>query len=269
MSDTATMEPQVTGGDSGAEQADAQDVDTSLTSQSQSEPQAKAQGNAEQKSVETPKWIYQLPGELQSQEQLSKFSTIGDLAKSFLEREANAERTLLLPGEDASDEDRQAFYNRLGRPETPEGYEFEGLEERDEIGFTEEQEADYRAKAHELGLTVQQAKDLHAWQAARTKQALEDHRQAQEKAVQQKTEALRKEWGDSFAENVAKAKQAFSRLGGEDLTQFMKDAGAEREPALIKTFAEIYNVIGDDTFVNGAKDEYGNTQTDWYPTMEE
>ncbi|MCH8476377.1 MAG: hypothetical protein LAT56_00330 [Wenzhouxiangella sp.] len=261
MSDTATMEPQTTtGGDSGAEQAvESQQTDTSLTG-----------GQQEQQSAELPKWMYQLPGELQKHEHLSKYSTIGELAKSFVDREAKADRLVEIPAEDADEETRQAFLNRLGRPESAEGYELEAPEDRDTVGFTEADENAYREKAHELGLTQEQAKALHDWQMSRTREALEQGSAAQQEMLKEQTEALKKEWGGKFNENITKAKKAFAQFGGDELAAYLKDTKQDAAPPLIKAFVELYNRTAEDSLVSGSKDRYGNpAEFDWYPTMEE
>lgn len=264
MSDQATMNPQ-TGDDSGAVEQDQAVVDQQTTDTSSTE----SQGQTESKQQELPKWHYQLPGQLQGNEHLSQYSTLGDLAQKFVDLQAKSDRLVELPGEDADDEAKAAFYRSLGRPDEPDGYELSTPENREELGFTDEADAAYRQKAHELGLSKEQAEQLHAWQLERTGSALDAMKQQQKAAQEEGIQNLRKEWGDRFDERIAKAQRAFQHFGGEELLQYLKDTGQNESPALIKSFVELYEKTSDDSLVAGDRDKYGNTAVDWYPTMED
>lgn len=259
MSDQATMNPSATeqGGDSGAAQvAEPQVTETPSAQETQ------------EQAPELPKWHYQLPGELQGNEHLRKYSSLGELAKQFVDREAKADRLIELPGEDDPDDTYEAFFNRIGRPETPEAYELQAPENRDELGYTEEQEKEFRKTAHELGLTNGQAKALHDWQMQRVGNALKAQ---QDQAALQKEEsvkALQKEWGDNFKPNVAAAQRAFNHFGGDELLAYLKETGQQESPQLLKAFKAIYDITADDELVNGKVDKFGNASTDWYPSMD-
>ena len=62
----------------------------------------------------------QLPEDLQGHRALEDFSSVGDLAKSFIDTQSKIGGMVSLPQNEA---DLGEFYNRMGRPETHDGYQ--------------------------------------------------------------------------------------------------------------------------------------------------
>ena len=99
-------------------------------------------------------FLSMIPEELREHPSLSPIKDVGNLARSFV----NAQRLI---GADKipmpvnpTDEDLDNIYNRLGRPETAEGYEIAV----DGNVVTEEVAQSYADIAHKLRLTPQQAR---------------------------------------------------------------------------------------------------------------
>ena len=70
-----------------------------------------------------PDWLSSMPDGLKENETLAQFPTIGEAGQKLVDMMAVQDRSILIPGEDASDEDRNSYFTRLGRPEQAEGYE--------------------------------------------------------------------------------------------------------------------------------------------------
>lgn len=97
-----------------------------------------------------------------------------DSLEKLLQNYENAQsligkKTIGIPDEKATDEDWQAFYNKL-RPEAPDAYEFEPLKLPEDKKLVEdylnqtrkpELERDVKALFHKIGLTKQQAQTLY------------------------------------------------------------------------------------------------------------
>ena len=66
-----------------------------------------------------------LPDYLKEINALKDFKTPADLAKSYVNTKEKIGSMVSIPGEDADVETRSKFYNRIGRPETVDGYDFE------------------------------------------------------------------------------------------------------------------------------------------------
>ena len=66
-----------------------------------------------------------LPNELKELNALKDFKNPADLAKSYVNTKEKICSMVSIPGDDADVETRSKFYNRIGRPETIEGYDFD------------------------------------------------------------------------------------------------------------------------------------------------
>ncbi|HJD55375.1 MAG TPA: hypothetical protein LFW21_01735 [Rickettsia endosymbiont of Pyrocoelia pectoralis] len=78
-------------------------------------------------------WFYSLPDDLKTSESLKKFKDISSLASSYLELEKNLSSRVVIPKSDASPEERQKFYIRLGCPENGRYTDDRPAEDEEEI----------------------------------------------------------------------------------------------------------------------------------------
>lgn len=151
--------------------------------------------------TEAPLWFDGAPDEIKGYIQNKGWDDPIKAVTSYQELEkfrgANEKELIKIPKEGESWDE---VYTRLGRPETPEGYNFE---------FPEGMQVDegrlgaFTAKAHELGLNQKQAMELIIADSEFSQAALVE---MQEQMVQ-KSEAelaqLEKDWGkDAFAERA-------------------------------------------------------------------
>lgn len=138
-----------------------------------------------------------------------------------------------LPKDPAAQE-WDAVFNRLGRPEKPDGYEWKAPE-----GLPPEVETAFRADVHKLGLTKSQAAgvlDFYGQQLAAQTAA----QQAAASASEQETIAtLKKEWGAAFPDQLHAAHRALDELGGPQLAQKLVAAGLTADPDIIRFFAKL------------------------------
>jgi hypothetical protein len=112
-------------------------------------------------------------------------------------------------------EDRDAWhgadgiYAKLGRPDSPEGYDFTQIEIGEGVDITEA----YRKFAFEHGSSKSDAEASVQW-FAETVQAAERAQQLGQQAAQTKQlEATKIEWGSDWDVNVATARQGMAALG--------------------------------------------------------
>lgn len=155
-----------------------------------------------------------------------------------------AGRTVVLPGDDASPEDRAAFLSKLGRPDKPDGYEMpkEGVDE----GFVKWAKDSF----HDAGLTSKQAKALtDKWQefvGTRT----EATQQESQSRFAGETDRLRKEWGAAFDEKVKVVDRAAAQFGldSESLTALRNAWGPHKAMTF---FERIGSGLGDSEFITG------------------
>jgi hypothetical protein len=205
-----------------------------------------------------PKWISQLPENLRGNEKLTKHKTLGELGTAFLDLDGKYNpESILIPGEDATDEERATFFNKLGRPTKPEEYEFaetqwpDGIEDFVKTAATEDIEA-FRPIMHELGITKKQAQTLidkyisfgiDRWQKSNEAVALN-----QEKVKKD----LINLWGNDYDANIELATRGFEKAGElagikDEFGKFMLNSRLGDDPMFIKIFHAIGKAISDDS----------------------
>lgn len=153
---------------------------------------------------------------------------LNKIVEGYKNLETHASKSLKVPGEDATDEDWNKFYSNLGRPEKPDGYEFQLNREAlpEEFPYDEKSATEFRNWAHEAGLTPKQAQMLHdkfvGYQAGNFT-AMTEHRQ---KAEGDAHRAIVDEWGgtesEGYKRNVELASRSIHQLG---LTDAFKEGG--------------------------------------------
>ena len=197
-----------------------------------------------------------LPDELKGEPSLQSFDSVDKLAKSYVHARkmigADPDQMLQLPKEDDA-EGWDSVYERLGRPNAPDGYDFElgDGEQSDEV-------ADFKNVAHQLGLTNDQARNILGIynQISQNDMAQEDE-QFEQMNVEY-LQNIQKEWGDDFNKNSELARRAFQNFASEELMDVMKETGLSNHPEMLKTFARIGQVLSEDNVLPGTRGAIGS-----------
>ena len=189
---------------------------------------------------------------------LSKFKSKGALAKSYLELEKSRGNALTVPGENATEEERNAFFEKLGRPGKVEDYKLERPKLVGAEVYPEELEGSFLQEAHKAGLSRTQAQQLLNWWG-NTEQAM-----LSKMAEQTKVDAglLQKEWGNDFDKNLEAAKGAANLfVDGEhkDLVELLRSTGMNRHPAVVRFFYGLSKQLGEGQIMNAGKETENTT----------
>lgn len=191
-------------------------------------------------------WLESLPDDLKGSKSLSSYKNVEALARSHVEVQPLIGSKLIMPDDKTSDEDRNSFYNQLGRPETAEGYQSpaDGLPEGFEIN--EEQQKAFFEHAHKHGFTADQAAGMVRFQAIQMASAAKAQQDQYGVDEADAVEALKKEWGGSYEEKMALATGAVKKFGGQELVDAMNETGLGNNLAMNKAFAAIGKAIAED-----------------------
>jgi hypothetical protein len=145
-----------------------------------------------------------------------------------------AGRGVILPKDDAPPEEWGKFYQKLGRPENPDGYKLNVPD-----GASQEFANTAAKKFHELGITAKQGEQLAQWwnEHMGSAQHTYDEQFAQKSVIE--IQDLKKEWGVKFDENAEIAKRAIRESGMSD------DEAIAIERAIgIKKAAQVFSFLG-------------------------
>ena len=216
--------------------------------------QQKDSGKSE--AATNPAWMTQLHGDIlnnkEAAEKLGKFGKISDLAQSYLELEGKLGNTLVKPGDDASDEEKEAFYRALGKPESADKYSIEG-----------DQAELFRQMAYKNNLTDDQAKALYAAvkEAGENELAkMQANYQQQAKATQ---EALQSEYGKDYPKKIEMLKRGVNTYGGKEVAEKLQQAGLLADVNIVKMFI----LLGEQSAEAGAPNH--SEKTDGYKSIQQ
>lgn len=158
------------------------------------------------------------------------------------------DRIIITPKPDASQADKDAFYQRLGRPAKPEEYDFTSLKWADGEDIGDQLSAMLRASAFKANATKEQAatmaKDFIDFM---DKSDQADTAQAAAKQTAEKAE-LDKNWGANKETNLFIARQGMAKLGftGEQIQAMEQSAGYK---AIMEAGLKAGLAFGEDKYI--------------------
>lgn len=191
-----------------------------------------------------------------------QWKSADDAIRSYRELETDVNKALKVPEADAPAEEWNAFYGKLGRPESADKYELKLNTETVPEGFPYDEKSaiEFRTWAHEAGLTPAQAQTLHDKFVGYQAGSFTASREALAKAEGDTHREIVMQWGDpdtdGYKQNLEYTSRAIGQLGLKDeLTRLgaLSADGAVLSPkiafALSKVGKEMY---GEDTTVLNA-----------------
>ena len=208
-------------------------------------------------------WRASLPEDLRANESLKPFETVADLAKAHLDTTSkltDAETRLndyipKLP-DDASDEDRNLYYQALGRPEKSDEYEFdqEDKNAKEWTGY-------WKQQFHSLGFTKDQAKRLSGLWNAQMQKMVEAHNAQVQNEVKTSEAKLKTELGDKYETSVELAKRLYQKhLGTEFDKNFAAGSPGNRFDT-IRLLLKLAALTGEDRSPQGSQRPNGKAET--------
>jgi hypothetical protein len=191
------------------------------------------------------------------------FKDVNDVVKSYSNLEKMVGNSVRIPSEDASleakaefynkikdldgvivkpqtDEEKAAFYNKLGRPESSDAYNLQDIVDGELYGVVpnlDQELNDFKSIAHEIGLTDEQAQKLVAMRMGTLKQQQEMYGQTMEDSQRE----LQKLWGQDYDNRLNAAKQV-AKLYSEkypDAMQELINGPSGNNPAFLNMLSEL------------------------------
>lgn len=195
-------------------------------------------------------WRAGLPKEMQDNPVLKKYTSVEALAGAYV----NAQKLIgadkiPVPSKHTTDEEWNQIYRKLGLPEKEEEY---AVKFKEGTSIDDDFTKAFKANAHKFGVLPKQAQALADW--------FSDVNINAEKAVQgemaKQYEAgvanLKKDWGNAFDLNIARANKALSELGGKETVEHFIKSGYGGDEKVMRFLAKVgETVFGEHKVVEG------------------
>lgn len=198
--------------------------------------------------------------ELRQDPNLQHIKSLEDLAKGYVhaQRLVGKDR-IAVPSDENDTEAWNDVLSKLGRPEDPSGYELPELSDDSPAQLPEGTEDWFKNKAHELGLTNKQAREL--WGSYISEIAEGEAKQSQQRIeeMRQNTEReLRQEWGNAFDDKISDANRALQTYGPEGIMEKVAATGMGNDPDFIKLMSSIGEQLREDK-IGGSAQQFART----------
>lgn len=208
----------------------------------------------QQPTTESLGWRAGLPDDLKTNEAFVPYKTVGDFAKAHLDTAAKAKdyegklgNSIPKLGENATPEERSQFFNSLGRPEKPEGYQLEdGTREKEDILNP------WKQDFHELGLTASQAKGLKAKWDGRVNSMVEQHNAKIQTEIAEAQTKLKTELGDKYDASIELAQRLWKKETDIDFDQAFTGETSANRFTMVRFLLKIAAKTGEDSSLRGS-----------------
>lgn len=202
--------------------------------------QGDADGGGSQGALD---WTSTLSPDVRARVQVSEYKSPDEIGVALINAEKKiGAKGVIVPGENATDEDWNKFYNELGRPETAEAYELGDFKTPENLPWDGEAQTEALEGFHGLGLNSKQAEGVLGIYLGYVEKEVT---KAANEAAAAET-ALRKELGTAYDAKMDLANRVVRHFGGEDLVTEFKQNGQGRNAQMIKTFIGIGEAFGED-----------------------
>lgn len=193
-------------------------------------------------------WI---PEEHRGEESLKNITNFNDLVKGYVNAEKMAgKKSLVVPGEGASEDEVNAFHTAIGRPEKASDYKFEKTKLPEGMVADEKMEGVFRDIAHKHGLNQTAASAIVAGINNYMIEGFNTNNKAIEANQTESVKLLKTIWGKDYDANFKLAETAFKSFSPDAETQEMfGELG--NNPAVIRTFQKIGQAMSEDKLKGG------------------
>ena len=188
-------------------------------------------------------WKNSLPDDVKTDPSLADIKDVGGLAKSYIHAQKMVGTDKIsLPTENATPEEMNAFYDRLGRPKE---YEFTKTELPEGMEYNEDMEKQMKALMHSAGLTNKQANDLNNGYLKYMSEQFTNQKTADENQKAEWYKTLKTDLGKAFDEQIDLSQRAARELGGEDFLNWLDNTGQGNNPMFVKMFAKVGQMMAE------------------------
>ena len=210
----------------------------------------------------TSSWKDSISEEYRKDPNIEKFTEADALAKSYINAvKMIGQDKIVIPTKNSTQETWEEAYTKLGRPESPDKYNFDV--KSDVVNMDEGAIKSFAEQSHKLGLNNKQAEGILDFYKNNMEGNAQQAKIDTETAQSQSEQELRQEWGRDFDGKVKQAGAlAKANINPEVLDMTLSNGiRLGDHPEIIKGFAKIADMMSEDKIVS-TESENVNTVAD-------
>ena len=197
-------------------------------------------------------WQGGLPVDLKDEPSLKLFKDFPSIVKSLVsaQKMIGKDKIVIPDSKLATKEDWRDFYMKVGLPEVADKYEVKIDPKLYENGaFEEGKVGEFKKVAHDLNMLPHQLQGVLDWLGKEGETSIQELEDAKRSANSEELTKYKKESGEKFEYNKARANQALKVYGGDEFTKWVKEAGLASSVPLIKFLASVGETLKEDVMV--------------------
>ncbi len=205
-------------------------------------------------AIQATSWLDNLPEDLKGNKSLSKFTDMSGLAKSYLELEKNKDKGLMLPNEDASDEEWDKIYQKLGMPEDRKYISSDRRAELIKDNFADDDTLSaYEDLFAKSGLTKRQSNKALEQIITNIKSGNESYSKMQQQEIAGNMAKINEKYGKDATEKMNILKGTMAKYGSEELASLVKESNYK--PVLVDLLIKLGELDKSDSLIAGERQE--------------
>jgi hypothetical protein len=199
-------------------------------------------------------WLDTLPEELRGEATLKTVPDVPTLAKNYVEAQRMMGGRIPAPQQGWEQKQWDDFYNKAGRPESPDKYTMPEVKLEEGVKLDDEKLKGLRAKVHGLGLSDRQFKGIMEVYLGSVNDGVKGTSAQIQAERDASLGALKTEWGDQFDAKLDVAKSVLKKFGGEDtkLMEYLETSRLGNNVEFIKFLNSLGSGMLEDTTRGGS-----------------
>ena len=186
-------------------------------------------------------------------------ATLTDFVKHYAGTKAELEKLkaeagarVKIPGDDATEEELNAYRAAVGVPESPAKYDLKTGRLPAGVTVDEETTAEYKKLAHGMGLTPKQAQALFEFDIKRQGEDYQAYLNLRKESAQEAMNELKKTYGEKYEEKLSHALRIVAKLGGDELKSELEASGLGNNKQLINFMIKVSENYSEDGIIVGS-----------------
>jgi hypothetical protein len=194
-------------------------------------------------------WRDALPETIRGEKTLSKFKDAGALAQSYIELE-KMPRGVTAPKDDAKPEEWDAYYDKVGRPKSPDDYAV-NIKVPEGMPWSKEAEKNILGKLHGAGLTTRQAEKVINGYIEIAQKGNDLMAQQRSTTAHEAEAEMRQEWSGLADRNIALVQRAVTEFGGSEFKEYLDNTGLGNDPKFMRFVHKMAQPMLEDGLIKG------------------
>lgn len=207
-------------------------------------------GNTEPPEPKKQTYSAQMKGDLKDNVYFDQFANISEFGTEALTMREQLDRSVVIPGDEATEEERTAYFEKLGRPKEATDYKFDPIDMPKGMKIDPALEEKFKVMSFESGVNQKQASAYYKSFVETGIETFQAATRLNDKRREDVENTLKAEWAEDYKGNVELSRRALAQFAGDDVITLEKE-GFGNNPAVMRMLHNIGKSMSEGSFTGG------------------